>query len=603
MKITVISFISILIIFSNLHSQGIPYGQEFQVNTYSLGNQLAPSAETLSNGNFVVCWENEVSREDYDIYGQIFDCYCSKQGNEFQVNTYANGQQIAPAVAKLPDSDFVVCWKSSGQHGDGCCICGQIFDSSAAKKGDEFQIYASQSAAFVNFAITELLDGRFVVCWESSGRQGAYGQIYDAVGAKSGPEFQIHNGNWASHLSVSVLEDGRFIVCFTGCFDHPYYDIYGQLFEPSGLALGDVFRVNTTSVDDQDYPDIATFENGGFVVCWMADIYPGPRWSDIFCQIFDSSNQKSTDEIQVNTNTFGMQVFPSVTSFIDERFVVLWESWGQDDSSSGIYGQFIDRSGAKLSHEFKVNDFTSRFDGRPVTTRILNHQFVACWESYEQDGSGFGIFGKCLPFSHPLYEFSLIEPLIDSILKTTRPIFRWTQPGNIRECFPWEITFDLYLDTDLYFFQPQIIKNIEDTVFKVDSLAAGKTYFWKVLAKNLAGDSLWSKQQDWGFFIKQGATSVATAEQNLPTHFELFQNYPNPFNSSTINKYSLAENSNVALEIYDLNSRLVDEIILNNQGRGEHEFRWTPQSLTSGVYLIKIQTKNWQKTIKVILLK
>ncbi|MCI0496395.1 T9SS type A sorting domain-containing protein, partial [candidate division KSB1 bacterium] len=104
-------------------------------------------------------------------------------------------------------------------------------------------------------------------------------------------------------------------------------------------------------------------------------------------------------------------------------------------------------------------------------------------------------------------------------------------------------------------------------------------------------------------FIKPEATLVEIAEQNLPIDFELFQNYPNPFNSSTTIKYSLAENSEVAFKIYDVNGRLVDDIILNSQEQGEHEFRWTPKSLTSGVYLIKIQTSNWQKTIKAILLK
>jgi len=110
-------------------------------------------------------------------------------------------------------------------------------------------------------------------------------------------------------------------------------------------------------------------------------------------------------------------------------------------------------------------------------------------------------------------------------------------------------------------------------------------------------------QQDWGFFIKRGATLVENADNEIPKNFELFQNYPNPFNSSTVIKYSLAENSQVSLKVYDVNGRLVDEIILNNQEQGEHEFRWASKSLTSGVYLIKIQTKNWQKTIKAILLK
>ncbi|HEX9972378.1 MAG TPA: T9SS type A sorting domain-containing protein, partial [bacterium] len=107
------------------------------------------------------------------------------------------------------------------------------------------------------------------------------------------------------------------------------------------------------------------------------------------------------------------------------------------------------------------------------------------------------------------------------------------------------------------------------------------------------------------FVVDTVLTSVKQIIQNntLPNDFALFQNYPNPFNSSTTIKYSLAEKCDVSLEIYDINGRLVDEINFNNQEQGEHEFRWMPQSLSSGVYLVKIQTGNWQKTIKAILLK
>lgn len=98
-------------------------------------------------------------------------------------------------------------------------------------------------------------------------------------------------------------------------------------------------------------------------------------------------------------------------------------------------------------------------------------------------------------------------------------------------------------------------------------------------------------------------TFVIDSPSNLNYGYDLKNCYPNPFNSSTVIKYSLAEKSYVSLKVYDINGRLVDETIINNQERGEHEFHWTPQSLTSGVYLIKIQTRNWQKTIKAILLK
>ncbi|MDZ7330669.1 MAG: T9SS type A sorting domain-containing protein [candidate division KSB1 bacterium] len=262
-------------------------------------------------------------------------------------------------------------------------------------------------------------------------------------------------------------------------------------------------------------------------------------------------------------------------------------------------------------NEFQIIGHHDSWQAKSYATVLNDGGIVVCWEDWGRDGQYYGIFGKyylAKPIIHLLRHYSLIEPLFDATLGTNKPTFRWQQPSSIRECYPWELTFDLYIDTDSNFPNPKIIKNIQDTTYTIDSFAAGKTYFWKVLAKNLAGDSLWSKQQDWGFFIKHGATSMETGEQYLPSGFELFQNYPNPFNSSTTIKYQLPVATDVKLEIYNFLGQRIRTLVDQFQQLGSYSIIWDGtddfnQSVSSGVYLYQLKTKNFIKTNKLIVLR
>ncbi len=69
-------------------------GGEFQVNTYTNGTQYFPSVTALSSGNFVVSWQcNGQDGAGYGVFGQIFNATGAKFGSEFQVNTYTTGNQ------------------------------------------------------------------------------------------------------------------------------------------------------------------------------------------------------------------------------------------------------------------------------------------------------------------------------------------------------------------------------------------------------------------------------------------------------------------------------------------------------------------------------
>ena len=97
--------------------------------------------------------------------------------------------------------------------------------------------------------------------------------------------------------------------------------------------------------------------------------------------------------------------------------------------------------------------------------------------------------------------------------------------------------------------------------------------------------------------------------QNLPKEFSLAQNYPNPFNSSTKIKFSLSKPSNLYLNIFDINGKLVKSISNGKMwNTGNHIYQWNGNDnngfgVSSGLYLCKLTTAQYSETRKFLFIK
>ena len=80
----------------------------------------------------------------------------------------------------------------------------------------------------------------------------------------------------------------------------------------------------------------------------------------------------------------------------------------------------------------------------------------------------------------------------------------------------------------------------------------------------------------------------------------LVKNYPNPFNSSTALKYSLSEACDASLRIYNLAGQEIATLFEGYQHAGDHEFRWNPDELASGVYLYRLQAGGMARVGKIV---
>jgi len=88
-----------------------------------------------------------------------------------------------------------------------------------------------------------------------------------------------------------------------------------------------------------------------------------------------------------------------------------------------------------------------------------------------------------------------------------------------------------------------------------------------------------------------------------PTSFSLSQNYPNPFNASTTISYSLLEESDVTIDIFDIMGRKIETLVSGRQDAGSHSVVWDASNVSSGVYLYRIIAGNYTETRRCNLLK
>jgi len=92
-------------------------------------------------------------------------------------------------------------------------------------------------------------------------------------------------------------------------------------------------------------------------------------------------------------------------------------------------------------------------------------------------------------------------------------------------------------------------------------------------------------------------------ESMLLNSFWLQQNYPNPFNQSTTINFTLPEQVNVKLCIYNSLGEEVVELINENMTAGYHSLKFDASNFSSCLYFYKITAGNFVDVKKMILLK
>ncbi len=93
-----------------------------------------------------------------------------------------------------------------------------------------------------------------------------------------------------------------------------------------------------------------------------------------------------------------------------------------------------------------------------------------------------------------------------------------------------------------------------------------------------------------------------------PAMTSLLNNFPNPFNPATRVKFGLKEKGPVSLRIYDVSGRLVRVLVDEIREAGSYEAVWDGtnnegRSTASGIYFCRMEAANYERTLKMVLLR
>jgi len=91
--------------------------------------------------------------------------------------------------------------------------------------------------------------------------------------------------------------------------------------------------------------------------------------------------------------------------------------------------------------------------------------------------------------------------------------------------------------------------------------------------------------------------------EGTPISYNLSQNYPNPFNPVTLINYSIPKSGFVTLKVYDLLGKEVASLVNESKSAGNYSVMFNAASLSSGIYLYKLESESFKDTKKMVIIK
>lgn len=363
---------------------------EFQVNTYIEREQSSPSAAISEDGNFIVVWKSmDQDGSEEGVYGRLFNASGYPSTGELQVNERTMYKQRTPSVAMDGDGYSNIVWIDQDESRNDS-VAARRFSPSGVRIGPEIELFDNPGVPDVAMAA----DGRTVFVWvDATG--DVFAAIYNADSIPVGAEFRVnvltYGEGWGPRAAMDI--GGNFVVTWGSIGDGDEHGIYCRLFDADGSARTDEFLVNTFTDHEQRNADVTMASDGRFTVVWQSDSQDGDGWG-IFGQRFDEEGVRVAEEFQVNTWTRDSQQSPTISMAEHGNFIVAWESWHQDGSGTGVYGRLFDPSGEPDGPEFQINTHAERDQWHASVAMTYDGRFVVAWTSSRQDGDSHGVFAQ-----------------------------------------------------------------------------------------------------------------------------------------------------------------------------------------------------------------
>ncbi len=339
-------------------------GGEFQVNSYTTGDQRRPRTASNRGGSFVVVWESADGPGEYSVRGQRFDSAGMHQGAEIQISQDIETPP-APRVAMNSKGGFIAVWHSDGPgtDGDGTAVRARHFDSSGTPQGSDFQVNEETAGDQKNavVGIRSGSEGDFVVVWESN--ESIKGKIFNSNGPDIS-EFLLNADQGAPHHSPSLTRYFDTNVGITWVYDCPEVDAdcvdssslckigaYGFSFPKEQPPDPGGFRLSAPGLSCDSHPDVGQETANLFVVVWQHFSADASRL-EIRGRGFNSDDNPNKEIFRVNQCEAGLKGFPAIAHTSGRKRVVTWGS----DFSGGADSDGFDIRGRRAPGDLVFTD-------------------------------------------------------------------------------------------------------------------------------------------------------------------------------------------------------------------------------------------------------
>jgi len=105
------------------------------------------------------------------------------------------------------------------------------------------------------------------------------------------------------------------------------------------------------------------------------------------------------------------------------------------------------------------------------------------------------------------------------------------------------------------------------------------------------------------YILTSDNVTVVEYDATVPTGYSLEQNYPNPFNPNTNISYTLPNEENIVLKIFDISGREVKTLDSGYKQAGRHTITLNADNFASGVYFYQLNAGSFIATKKFVLMK
>lgn len=185
---------------------------------------------------------------------------------------------------------------------------------------------------------------------------------------------------------------------------------------------------------------------------------------------------------------------------------------------------------------------------------------------------------------------------------------RYMRNEMIRDYYINKVLFDL-ADLDAWWYNPSssvweqntyiydtLNVPVEHTEFNGNE--SGHTTYTSCEQKGRAVWYMMAKLAGW-----ENVTNIGDEVHTIPEEYKLEQNCPNPFNPSTTIIYTIPEASEIVLELFDIQARKIKTQKKDYKDAGSYKYKFDAENLSSGIYLYRISTKNYNVMNKMLLVK